>query len=504
MLEVLVNMFKFYAKLILGTVIFIFLIVFISTAFDSQETEVEVEEIVDRTCSRCNGTGKVATYSGATCSFSHFEYGNCGGHKSGYDCFSVGSKTCPCCNGVGSFNNSSSYKELDSYSSSKISSYDSDDAKEDYSTSVNNAYSSRVTDYLYVTKLNHQESGTMRSAPNVNSSPVSVVNPGDKIYVLERNYNDSPWFKVRVDDKEGFITENWLEMEGQNENQTISSEPEPQDADGYVADKIVFSSSNFGDEYEVKSIPVEYGKEHSIQKMIYDCEGEEEVYFPKSTIKIHTEMVEIFGILAGQIVDFEWEESQMAKDVRQPAEYAIAPMMIEPKVVYQGNGITKITNYTYLQTESARETVRQSGIRISIYFSSIQEEVIGMSITEKTDKCSLNIYFDTQEKQPRKETVEANYQEETNSVGFRNEMEVLIYLRKNKFKVPNSSKEMRILNGYVWIGGVPVYILSEVKIEGENRAYLIGKSQTNPNDFMEFQVDANRGCIDADGTSYCL
>lgn len=55
-----------------------------------------------RKCSRCYGSGKVATYSSLTCEASHFDYRDCGeGHKSEYDCFAVGSKTCPCCKGTG-------------------------------------------------------------------------------------------------------------------------------------------------------------------------------------------------------------------------------------------------------------------------------------------------------------------------------------------------------------------------------------------------------------------
>jgi len=56
----------------------------------------------EKKCVRCNGSGSVSTYSSATCTMSHFDQGDCyGGHKSEYDCTTVGSKTCPCCHGSG-------------------------------------------------------------------------------------------------------------------------------------------------------------------------------------------------------------------------------------------------------------------------------------------------------------------------------------------------------------------------------------------------------------------
>jgi len=75
----------------------------ISVMFESVETSNSTvsPEQDDGKCSRCYGRKKVATYSQSTCSPSHFKYGDCGGHMDEYDCFSVGSKTCPCCNGSG-------------------------------------------------------------------------------------------------------------------------------------------------------------------------------------------------------------------------------------------------------------------------------------------------------------------------------------------------------------------------------------------------------------------
>jgi uncharacterized membrane protein YgcG len=64
--------------------------------------EEGIQNPVEKKCNRCNGMGSVSTYSSVTCKFSHFNYGDCfGGHKSGYNCVPVGSKTCPCCNGTG-------------------------------------------------------------------------------------------------------------------------------------------------------------------------------------------------------------------------------------------------------------------------------------------------------------------------------------------------------------------------------------------------------------------
>ena len=52
-------------------------------------------------CDGCSGKGYVSTYSSFTCTVSHFEVGGCGGHKSGFNCTPVGTKTCRCCNGSG-------------------------------------------------------------------------------------------------------------------------------------------------------------------------------------------------------------------------------------------------------------------------------------------------------------------------------------------------------------------------------------------------------------------
>jgi hypothetical protein len=70
-----------------------------SSSSSSSSSSSKPEE---KKCVRCGGRGSISTYSSATCTMSHFDQGDCyGGHKSGFNCTPVGSKTCPCCNGSG-------------------------------------------------------------------------------------------------------------------------------------------------------------------------------------------------------------------------------------------------------------------------------------------------------------------------------------------------------------------------------------------------------------------
>ncbi len=71
-----------------------------------------------------------------------------------------------------------------------------------------NSTSTDIYDYPYITRLNNTHKGILRTEPNLNSSILTEVIPYEQVWVLEKV--DSLWLKVRVKEKEGYITEKWL------------------------------------------------------------------------------------------------------------------------------------------------------------------------------------------------------------------------------------------------------------------------------------------------------